>query len=64
MPPFGSIRIYFDTLIPAQSKRIGSAVFGSRPVRASLGKGAEHDHQMSSHLYFLLEPEDAANQAH
>ena len=31
---------------------------------ASLGKGAEHDHQMPSHPYIGLELKTAANQAH
>jgi hypothetical protein len=42
VPPFGSFRIYFGTLIPAQSKRIGLTAKGSYPVKTSLGKGAEH----------------------
>ena len=64
MLPSGSFRIYFGTLIPAQSKRIGLSAVGRHPVRASLGKGAEHDHRTSRHPYIDLEPEDAANQAH
>jgi len=63
VPPFGSLRIYFGTLIPAQSKRIGLSGAAGHPVRASLGKGAEHDHQMPSHPYIGLELEGAANQA-
>ena len=34
----------------------------THPVRASLGKGAEHDHHISSHPYMGLELEGAANQ--
>ena len=64
MPPSGSFRIYFGTLIPAQSKRSGLSAIGRHPVRASLGKGAEHDHHMSRHPYIVLKLEDAANQAH
>ena len=31
------------------------------PVRASLGKGAEHDHHLTRHPYSGLELEDVAN---
>jgi len=63
VPPSGSLRIYFGTLIAAQSKPIGLTARGGYPVRVSLAKGAEHDHHMSRHHYIDLELEDAANQA-
>ena len=61
MPPYSSFRIYFGTLIPAQSK-VSAWIYAIHPVRASLGKGAEHDHHMSRHPYIGLELEGSANQ--
>lgn len=44
-------------------KAIGSSARARHPVRASLGKGAEHDHRKANYPYFVLGPGDAANQA-
>jgi hypothetical protein len=61
--PYGSFRIYFGTLIPAESKESVHSQYASHPVMVSLGQGAEYDYHLSGYPYSKLGMEDASNQS-